>query len=87
METDSDPVHFCHFQKKLKMTKVDCEDCYEKFTSKKLYINQDKISNSQRVVYRRLLLQYVGFAQRSIRWSSSRRVCQGPALSGVSSSV
>ena len=26
----------------LKMTKVDCEDCYEKFTSKKLYINHVK---------------------------------------------
>ena len=24
------------------MTKVDCEDCYEKFTSKKLYINHVK---------------------------------------------
>merc|ERR1712192_219677 len=34
-----------HFQKKLQMTKVDCEDCYEKFTSKKLYINHVK-SNS-----------------------------------------
>ena len=35
----------------------------------------------------RLLLQFVGFAQRSTWWSSSRRVCQGLALPGVSSSV
>ena len=37
---------FLPFQKTsldfLKMTKVDCEDCYEKFTSKKLYINHVK---------------------------------------------
>ena len=38
------------------MTKVDCEDCYEKFTSKKLYINhvkskscsKTKVKNRQR---------------------------------------
>ena len=35
----------------------------------------------------RLLLQFVGFAKRSTWWSSSRRVCQGLALPGVSSSV
>ena len=69
---DLHPLDFRPFQKILKMTKVDCEDCYEKFTSKKLYINhvKSKLCSKTRMKNR----QRAGHPQQELVAQGAKRV-------------